>query len=186
MQCLKASELMSQRLDGELSPGQRRALDGHLDACEECRTEWKLMRDSCAIFSGVALDGPAPSFTGEVMTKVRRRATFYRILRGVVFSLLGATMLLAMGVVPARVITELVTRVTGDPTLVGSIARVFANMADLFRTIFGAVGLLGKAIVTDPNLLLAVGGYMAVFIGVAAVWVRLAISRKGATVKQDV
>ncbi len=37
--CDEFRELISARIDGELTPGEARRLDEHLEACEACRTE---------------------------------------------------------------------------------------------------------------------------------------------------
>ena len=57
--------------DGELPPGERPAVEGHLAACADCRAaleEWKKL--SAAFFSRPAVE-PSEDFVRGVMDKVR-------------------------------------------------------------------------------------------------------------------
>ncbi|MBQ3277009.1 MAG: zf-HC2 domain-containing protein [Oscillospiraceae bacterium] len=70
--CRYFEELISARLDGELTEQEEIALRAHLEECENCRA----YRDALRAVTGAEADLPAPpaELTGRIMDAVRREA----------------------------------------------------------------------------------------------------------------
>lgn len=97
MPCSPYLELLSARLDGELTEAEHRTLAAHLDACPQCRA---IARDFEQLHTAMsAMEVPAPEGLADgVVQQVRqRRAARRRTLRQL--TALAACLLLTVGVV---------------------------------------------------------------------------------------
>ena len=63
-------ETLIRYCDGELSPRERRALEQHLDRCEDCRLECHRLRSSLS--APVAEAPPMPGLLSEILATVRQ------------------------------------------------------------------------------------------------------------------
>jgi predicted anti-sigma-YlaC factor YlaD len=59
MNCARARELLTARLDGEIAPDDVAALEQHLDACEECRRECAEMSEVADLVGEIRLAKPS-------------------------------------------------------------------------------------------------------------------------------
>ena len=90
----RARRLMMAALDGEISPEERRELDGMLETNSEIREEWEQMNRVKEVTSAMALREPPEEVWGEYWTSVYNRTE-----RGIGWLLLslGSIVLLGYG-----------------------------------------------------------------------------------------
>lgn len=69
-----ARELFSRYHDGDLSDGERRALEALLEEDPEARAEWETFRRTVEEISGLNRLQPPPSFAADVERKIRKRS----------------------------------------------------------------------------------------------------------------
>jgi anti-sigma factor RsiW len=60
--------------DGEISEGDRRALEAHLSACADCSAEWEAYRRAVEEVSGLRVLAPPEHFTKQVTLAIELRA----------------------------------------------------------------------------------------------------------------
>jgi anti-sigma factor RsiW len=87
---------MHRALDGELGPGERARLEGHLAACPACRRAYEALRRAMAAFEAAPRLEPSPTFAAGVMRRVRRaKARQASARRFFAWATAGATVALA-------------------------------------------------------------------------------------------
>lgn len=172
MQCPRASELMSLKLDNQLSPGQDKALDQHLSDCETCRFEWQMMRETAELFEDVSLAEPAPMFSDGVMTRVRRRSAWISVLRGGVALVLGIVILLAAGIIPIKALSLVSLRVSSSPLVISTIVGLFVRMVKIIEVLIRAGGLVVGAVFGAPNYIVLLT-YALLCVTLSVGWIRL-------------
>jgi len=124
MSCERYLDLISARLDGELSPGEQAELDAHLQACPACRVIANDMQGLHSALTGLGeVDAPA-ELSQTVLSKIKaekqqNRRRFVRRL-----SALAACLVLCVGVlrVADATYSEHTRRNKADPNL-PSVAR---------------------------------------------------------------
>lgn len=117
MNCDKYLELLSARLDGELTESEERELEAHLESCPACRAAGAQLAALRSAFSELE-ELPAPEeFTRDVMDRVRetnKTVPLFRRPRFKVLAGLAACAVLAVGlygaVSPSRRDAELMSR----------------------------------------------------------------------------
>jgi predicted anti-sigma-YlaC factor YlaD len=116
MECGKASEAMSARLDGRIDPAGSRKLDEHLASCRACREQWRRMLAVDAVLSTASMVAAPVGLSAEVLGRLDRARRLRRGLVGglgmaaasaavaVVFILpLGLQLLNLLGIAPALI-----------------------------------------------------------------------------------
>lgn len=98
MDCEQASELMSLRLDGELSPAEVGRLGVHLEGCAACRKTWAAMQRVSLLFVEAPLMSPPEDFTSRVMSRLAQRQARKAPVWGALVLLLGAGALTLLAV----------------------------------------------------------------------------------------
>jgi hypothetical protein len=95
MNCARARELLMARLDGEITPDDLALLERHLDACEECRSEFKEMGELAGLVGEIRLARPSEEDMMRYWPSV-----YARIERGMGWGLLatGAVIWVGYGV----------------------------------------------------------------------------------------
>ena len=91
--------LMSQALDGQLSPADETELMRHLDECAPCRVTWEAMSGLDDLFAGAALASPAQGFSARVMARVETRRAGRRWMETILWLVLVG-LLVAMAILP--------------------------------------------------------------------------------------
>lgn len=172
MLCPEAAELMSVRLDAELTPEENQQLQEHLAACEDCRVEWEWLQRAHTLFDDVAYAVPSPNLVPKVMAQVRRRSALARMLRSgmiVFLSLLGLGALVGMAWVS---LSSLFQPVAGDPSVAASFMGLLIQLLDLCRTVANALGLFIRALLTSTNPVLAIT-YIILALVLVLFWTRM-------------
>ena len=83
MTCQEARDLFSARADGLLGPDQRVALQGHLEGCVACRSEWERFSRTVELLQSVPEAQAPPAFARRVLEATRREPWPRRLLRSV-------------------------------------------------------------------------------------------------------
>ena len=102
MNCDSYLELLSARLDGELTEAEERELEAHLESCPACRAAGAQLAALRTVFAGLE-DIPAPQdFTQDVMDRIResepnKTVPLFRRPRFKVLAGLAACAVLAVG-----------------------------------------------------------------------------------------
>jgi len=71
MRCSRSEQLFEGRLEGTLTPRQRRELDLHLDGCARCTSVLEELRVIDALLLTPRELEPAPNFTFKIMAEIR-------------------------------------------------------------------------------------------------------------------
>jgi len=71
MNCKKAVELLAGCLAGELEPGEKNELSGHLNSCEACRKELEQLEKSWQLLSAYEPPKLGDGFADSLMRKIR-------------------------------------------------------------------------------------------------------------------
>jgi len=71
MRCSEAERLMSAMLDGDIEQSPR--LDGHLEACPSCKTQWEALQRTVADLSCLSQLEAPEDLTAAVMAKLPER-----------------------------------------------------------------------------------------------------------------
>jgi anti-sigma factor RsiW len=66
----RAQKLLGDYLEGDLEPGQRTRVDGHLDECGECAREARELRQTVSMLRGLPMDVVPPDVADAVMTRI--------------------------------------------------------------------------------------------------------------------
>ncbi|MGD2080998.1 MAG: zf-HC2 domain-containing protein [Nitrospirota bacterium] len=74
MRCDETRDRLSEYLDGELPPGERRGVEQHLAACEGCRKELSELEATLGHLDSLSEVEPPPFYTQGVMRRVREEA----------------------------------------------------------------------------------------------------------------
>jgi len=176
MRCLEASELMSLRLDSNLSSQEEQALQEHLLTCEGCRAEWEAMQRASALFHGATLAAPAPDLFSRVMGGIRLRDLRLAILRNSLFLLLGAVILTALALSLWTTVASPVGAILDNPPLISAVASIVVGLFDLVGTLLRAMALVLRTILACPSSVGLVG-YVAAAGALALWWIRLVSGR---------
>jgi len=73
MKCSEAERLMSALLDGDIKQSPR--LDGHLEACPSCKTQWEALQSTVADLSCLSQLEVPRDLTAAIMSKLPERQT---------------------------------------------------------------------------------------------------------------
>ena len=166
MNCLKASELMSLRLDAPLSAADERELQQHLAECAECRRAWARMQAVAAALERPAFVAPSPQFSARVMVRIRRaRRRDLIVRRGGVF-LLSALIVAAMALVP---MVTFINVGIHNPAIVHALLNTGLWLVDIGRTLAGATQAVLRALIMGLSWPLA-AGYLTLAIGMLLGW----------------
>lgn len=167
MQCLKASEIMSLRLDKMATQEEEQALEAHLATCRDCQMTWQRMQRACAIFDSAVFVDPPPLLAQKVMNRIHRRAAWRAILRGSAISLLGLLVIAALVFVPFLITPSSLT-LTFVNLLWQSIVRVGVVLVTLMR----ALMLVLQLLLGGKNGLILLAFFVAAC-GITLGWLRL-------------
>lgn len=169
MHCERVSELMSLRLDGELSPAEAKFLDAHLDGCAGCRDTWVALQRISSLFAGAPSVSPPEDFARRVMSRVAQRHAGRRYVWGALLLLLGTGILISLVALPLLWAAGDLAEVFRQPTLV---LRGVALVPEFF--------FIGRALVRAGWLLLSslfglvsvpvLGLYLSLALMFSAVW----------------
>ena len=108
MNCRKALELISRRVDGDLQPWEEHLLDFHLMGCASCRRALELTKDISGMVRSLDHPDVPEGFAEQVLERVRAAETtgdggsagsFWRTARRLALALppVAAVLLLALG-----------------------------------------------------------------------------------------
>jgi predicted anti-sigma-YlaC factor YlaD len=172
MHCPEASELMSLRLDADLTREQEEAFQEHLAVCEGCRALWQLMQQGDALFAGVAPVAPAPLFTQRVMMRVQRRAAWLRVVRGAMIVFLSLVILAAVVIAPLLVLSTWVAGALGTPALLAALVGVLLRLANIASALLSAAELILRAILFSSGGLYLLGTIIVASV-LVYIWARL-------------
>lgn len=169
MRCPDASEWMSLRLDGRLSPEQEKALEQHLTACPNCALEWEGMQLLASLLESAEAAAPPPTLHQAVMARVRRKSAALRYLRLGALTLLG--MLVTMALCGAPALTALSVS-ANQPAVVRALVDLLVPVVSALQTLFAAIKLIAAAFLRGPGWV-----YPLVYVGLTALllvaWTRL-------------
>ena len=186
MRCLEASELMSLRLDSALAEGEEQVLREHLAGCESCAAEWQMMQRVGTLFAQVDLMPPPPTFTQQVMGRIRRRSVWLSIMRHGLIFFLGLIILSALSLSLLVGPQSLLVAILGNTPLVNAFVGALVRLVDILGTLVRAIGLIWRAIISSPCWMV-LAGYLLVAGLLALWWLRLvarpvrAVSREGSS-----
>lgn len=169
MRCPDASEWMSLRLDGRLSPEQEKALEQHLAACPDCALEWGGMRLVASLLEAAEAAAPPPKLHQAVMARVRRKSASLRYIRLGALTLLG--MLVTVALCGAPALTALSVS-ANQPALVRALVDLFVPVVSALQTLCAAGMLIATAFLRGPGW-----AYPLLYVGLTALllvaWTRL-------------
>lgn len=183
MQCHIASDVMSARLDCQLSGEEEETLQRHLAGCVQCRAEWAGLQRADAFFQGVTLAAPSPLLAGAIMARVERRATWMALLRGGMILSLAIVIILGMVLIPMAAFSGPVATVSNSPATVSALVGVIVRIAGILSTLLQAAYLVLRALVASPGIA-AVAVYA---LGAAALvlwWVRVVAGPGSLTIRK--
>lgn len=169
MNCLKASELMSLRLDGPLSSEDEVGLQQHLASCAGCRQAWAHMQAVSAVLARASFVAPGPGFSARVMAHIRRERRRAAMLRSGGIVLLSAIIVAAIAVVPLATFVNVGIH---NPAVVHALLSAGLWLVDIGRTLAGAVQAVLRALLLGlswPVLL----GYLMIAVAALLTWVRI-------------
>lgn len=81
MECPRASSLLSQYIDGDLSPEVRRMLDEHLAGCEKCSSELREIARTVQALNSLERAAAPQGFLGRVHTRVHESSPARKFFR---------------------------------------------------------------------------------------------------------
>jgi predicted anti-sigma-YlaC factor YlaD len=169
MNCLKASELMSLRLDAPLSGLDERELQEHLATCADCRREWARVRAVSAALERPAFVVPSPHFSARVMVRIRRARRRDLVLRRGGVLLLSALIVAAIALVPTLTFINVGIR---NPAIVHALVNTGLWLLEIGRTLAGATQAVLRALVMGLSWP-AVAGYSMLAVGMILCWLYL-------------
>jgi anti-sigma factor RsiW len=73
MTCAKFEDLLSAYLEGELAPGEKRSMDGHLAACPSCAALAGAMANALEALGGFPEVEPSPALLSKLAAIPKRR-----------------------------------------------------------------------------------------------------------------
>jgi anti-sigma factor RsiW len=150
MQCLEASELISLRLDQQLSAEQEQALRAHLVDCQICQKEWQMMQRVTALFDKVSLKAPPPAMGDRIMATIRQRdSRLAGWRRGILWSL-GAIVALVLGSISYVGISSLVISALEQPSIIRTLAEAMVQVASIVTMILDVLAIFIRALLTSP------------------------------------
>ncbi|OGL12878.1 MAG: hypothetical protein A3F92_08020 [Candidatus Rokubacteria bacterium RIFCSPLOWO2_12_FULL_71_22] len=114
MSCHDARDLFSALIDEALTADERRALDGHLAGCGDCRRELERFRGTVALVRGLEPARAPAGFADRVLAAARPTPRWRRLARALVFPLPLKLPLEAAAIVLVGVIVGLVYRQTPE------------------------------------------------------------------------
>lgn len=82
MTCDEARELFSAKADGLLPSHERAALDGHLQGCADCASEWERFSRTVTLLHSVAEARAPAGFAARVIAAAAREPWYRRLGRG--------------------------------------------------------------------------------------------------------
>jgi len=170
--CQEASQLMSLALDRNLTQGEARGLEGHLNQCPTCQEEWEAMQRISRLFTDAPLMGPPPGFTDRVMQRLAQRQARRRRL------LIGAALLvicLSLGALALPGIVRwlaMLWQVITEPSLLSHGAKLAAQLLNLAESVGRACWLIITALSSylSQSVLL---GYSFLVVTLTVLWIRL-------------
>lgn len=173
MQCSRASELMSLRLDGLLDSAAQEALDEHLASCPCCKEEWGVLCGLSQLFQSAPLAAPAPGFAERVHGRLAKRQVQRELRRGG-FLLLGGLTLLLLLALPSLVGMGMLIGDLSSPTLISTGIGALAKLLSALRSVGDAVALLLSALLSTPAAFLA-PAYIVLALVAMFLWVHLVL-----------
>jgi len=168
MQCSRASELMSLRLDGLLDDVTQIALDEHLASCVRCSGEWETFRALSRLLDSAPTATPAPDFVGRVAHRLAKRRARSKARRRR-FVLLGASALLLLATLPAIVTLGGLLTDLSNPSSIEAGIRVVTMLLSAISSINSAVAHLFSAFLSTPGAVL-VPAYVAIALMAVFLW----------------
>ena len=171
MQCSKANELMSLRLDGLLDSITQERLDHHLSSCQSCEEEWQVLCELAELFQSTPLSVPAPGFAARVTLRVAETRARQELRRGA-FLLSGGLLLLLVLTLPSLVGMVMLIGDLSSPSLISTGISTLTALISALSSVGDAVALLVSASISTPAAVLA-PAYIAIALIAMFVWVRL-------------
>lgn len=167
MQCERISELMSLRLDDDLSDEEWREVDAHLMGCDACNAQWAAFTRVTALFDAVPMAQPPLDFATSVMNRVADRTkpavSPWRAITGWVVLLIGGLVLASLALAIAwQSVWPWLVDLGGDlgvPAVADRAVELAMNLPSI-----GAAFVLALPI---PLVL----GYVLVTLALATAWV---------------
>lgn len=79
MNCSKATSLLSMHLDGALEVRERRAIDGHLEGCVRCQSEFSSLKQTRNMLAAVGRKAAPADLALKVRLAISREASSVRV-----------------------------------------------------------------------------------------------------------
>ena len=83
MDCAANRRLMDEKLDGDITSDDARALEAHLSACSSCRGEWEVLVAVDRVLADDSLSRAPAGFERSVATEIARRVEARRRIESI-------------------------------------------------------------------------------------------------------
>ncbi len=159
MDCERAGQLMSLRLDNEISPAEVRALEAHLGTCAECRQVWELMQEMSALFAEARMVQPPEDFTERLLERLTTQWMEQRTTRwplGALLLLLGGAIITLLVVTPFIGTAGVLVGLLREPDPVRQGLEVLPGLVSVGEALLRAMWLILSAVMQLISLPLLV------------------------------
>ncbi len=166
MDCSANRRLMDEKLDGNITSDDARALEAHLSACSSCRREWDVHVAVDRVLADAPLERAPAGFERSVITEITRRVEARRRIESIGIPVACGVAAVAAGYGVHRVVSweaaHSFARGIGEAAngILAPLAEPLAETPDLVTTWSQDPGVVG--------VVLAVAVAAAVFLGLSA------------------
>jgi anti-sigma factor RsiW len=166
-------EWMHAMLDGAIAPAGRLDLEAHLATCLECQSTWDGLSEVQRLFKAEPPVAPRPGFSGRFQARLAQWQSRPRVIWGAVALGVGALGASALVVPLGLSLLFSGLQVAQQPATTLALLAGAVALADLLRTIFGALAITARAIAEAAfsNPLAWVAGTLA--LALTCVWLYL-------------
>ncbi len=135
--CAAVGELLSAYLDGELTAGEKEAVEAHLQTCDACRQLAEALGSLRTEIRGAELT-PPPELRGSIMKQIHRENRLRRIRRLTAVGSVGAAAMLCLVIIGNAVL--------GSLTAADKAAPEAYHDADMASSTYSSVGVMDAAV----------------------------------------
>ena len=136
MQCDRASEMMSARLDSRLSQAESKTLDEHLASCAPCQELWRRLRAVDAVLSTAGMAGAPARLRVDVLGRLNRRRRVRRGFVGGIGLAAGSAAVAGVVILPLGL---------GVLDLLGIVPALIAGLPETAAHLLPSIGSVGRA-----------------------------------------
>ena len=135
--CAAVGELLSAYLDGELTAGEKEAVEAHLQTCDACRHLAEALGSLRTEIRGAELT-PPPELRSSIMKQIHRENRLRRIRRLTAVGSVGAAAMLCLVIIGNAVL--------GSLTAADSAAPEAYHDADMAYSTYSSVGVMDATV----------------------------------------